>query len=125
LTFFLDNMLPPALAPVLRTLEYDVVHLREHFPADTKDEQWLPEVGKRRWLILTVDLRIAKSRATQELLKAADTVAVFLFPSFQKLGRDQQVAWLVQHFADIRRRAEASRRGTNLLVRQNGKIERF
>lgn len=118
-------MLPPALAKVLRTLDYDVVHLREHFPEDAKDEQWLPEVGKNGWAILTVDLRIAKSRATQELLKAANTVSVFLFPGFQKMGRDEQVAWAVRHFSEIKRRAESSKRGTSLLARQNGKIEKL
>ena len=118
-------MLPPALATVLRTLDYDAVHLREHFPEDAKDERWLPEVGRHGWAILTVDLRIAKSRATHEILQAADTVAVFLFPSFQKMSRDQQVAWIVAHFSEIERRAESSKRGTNLMVRQNGKIEKL
>jgi PIN like domain len=118
-------MLPPALASVLRTLEYDAIHLREHFAEDTKDEQWLPVVGKEGWAILTVDFRIANSRATQEILKAANTVAVFLFPSFQKMGRDKQVAWIIEHFADITKRVESTRPGTNLLIRQNGKIERL
>jgi hypothetical protein len=118
-------MLPPALATVLRTLDYDVVHLREHFAEDTTDERWLPEVGKQGWAILTVDLRIAKSRSTQEVLKAANTVSIFLFPGFQKMGRDQQVAWIVQHFSEIERRAESSKRGTNLLARQNGKIDKL
>jgi hypothetical protein len=125
LTFFLDNMLPPALATILKMLEYDVIHLREHFAADTKDEEWIPVVGKKRWAILTVDNRIANSRATQEILRAANTVAVFLFPSFQKMNRDDQVAWTVKHFAEIKKRAESTAMGTNLLVRQNGRIERL
>lgn len=116
-------MLPPALATVLKTLDYDAVHLREHFPADAKDEQWLPVVGENGWAILTVDVRIAKSRATQEILRAANTVAVFLFPAFQKMARDKQVAWIIEHFADFQERVERTPKGTNLLVRQNGKIE--
>ncbi|HEY0394100.1 MAG TPA: DUF5615 family PIN-like protein [Candidatus Elarobacter sp.] len=122
---FLDNMLPPALADVLRALEYDVVHLREHFAPNAKDEDWLPVVGKRGWAIVTVDHRIAKSRATQELLKAANTVAVFLFPSFQALNRDKQVAWIVEHFSVIRSAVESAKRGTNLTARQNGKLEKL
>jgi hypothetical protein len=118
-------MLPPALATVLRTLDYDAVHLREHFPDNAKDEQWLPVVGRNGWAILTVDLRIANSRSTQELLKSADTVAVFLYPSFQKMGRDKQVAWIIEHFAEIKRIVESTKRGTNLLVRQNGKLEKL
>jgi hypothetical protein len=59
------------------------------------------------------------------VLKAANTVAVFLFPAFQNMGRDQQVAWIIQHFSEIKHSAESAQRGTNLLVRQNGKIEKL
>jgi len=52
-------------------------------------------------------------------------VSVFLFAGFQKMGRDEQVAWAVRHFSEIERRAESSKRGTNLLARQNGKIEKL
>ena len=29
-----------------------------HFAQDCPDEEWLPEVGRRRWIVLTRDLRI-------------------------------------------------------------------
>lgn len=118
-------MLPPALGAILRTLGYDVVTLREECPPDAKDVDWIPTVGKNGWIIVTVDHRIAKSHATREALKTANTVAVFLYESFQRQKRDDQVAWLVKHWRTIEDRCARVSNGTNLLVRQNGKIEIF
>lgn len=30
----------------------------DHFRSDAKDEEWLSEVGKKRWIVLTKDRRI-------------------------------------------------------------------
>jgi hypothetical protein len=40
-----------------------VERLREHFPPGTADQEWLTEVGKRGWVVLTKDKRIRRRPA--------------------------------------------------------------
>jgi len=41
------------------------VHVEVHddrFPPEAKDSEWLPQVGKRRWVVVTCDQRIRYRR---------------------------------------------------------------
>ena len=51
MTFFFDNTFPPVIVDILRLLDVDAVHLREHFRQDTKDINWLPEASRQGWVI--------------------------------------------------------------------------
>jgi hypothetical protein len=50
--------------------------LLEHFPHATRDEDWLPEVGRRGWVVLTKDARI-RSNALERGAVVASDVALF------------------------------------------------
>jgi hypothetical protein len=60
--FFIDRSLGQytvAQALRARCLPREVVHVHdEHFPDATRDEDWLPQVGRRGWVVLTKDARI-------------------------------------------------------------------
>jgi hypothetical protein len=45
----------PSVADPLRAQGYEVVCLNEEFPLGTKDEDWIPHVARRGWVILTRD----------------------------------------------------------------------
>jgi hypothetical protein len=49
----------------------------DHFPSDAKDRDWLPEVGARRWIVLTKDRRIRYRGPEREALLTA-RVATFV-----------------------------------------------
>jgi hypothetical protein len=58
-----------------------VVELHDdHFPQGTPDAEWLPDVGRRKWIVLTKDTRIRyRSNEKQALLAAG--VRAFAFAS--------------------------------------------
>lgn len=59
LVFFLDrNLGKYTIADALRQAGARVEIHDDHFPRDAKDEEWLREVGRRGWIILTNDKRI-------------------------------------------------------------------
>ncbi len=58
-----------------------IVHLHDdHFPQDTEDVEWLTEVGKRNWLVLTKDKWIRRRQLERDALLAAK-LRVFCFMS--------------------------------------------
>lgn len=46
-----------AIAEALRRAGSEVEIHDRHFPQDAKDTEWLPEVGRRGWVVLTKDAR--------------------------------------------------------------------
>ncbi len=59
LVFFIDRSLgQEVIASKLREAGYLVETHQSHFKPDAPDEEWIPEVGRRDWVILTKDSRI-------------------------------------------------------------------
>ena len=59
LIFFLDRSLGKHIvANALRQAGAVVKLHDDHFPQDARDEEWLREVGRREWIVLTKDSRI-------------------------------------------------------------------
>lgn len=57
-TFFLDRSLGKhTVANALRTSGFEVLVHDDHFAQNATDEQWLGEVGKKGWIVLTKDKR--------------------------------------------------------------------
>ena len=58
-TFFIDRSLGQKIvAQALRAAGATVVVHDDRFPADAPDEEWLREVGRRGWVVLTRDKMI-------------------------------------------------------------------
>ncbi len=62
LTFFLDYQMGRyVVAEALRAAGARVeVHI-DHFPQNAPDTEWLPEVGKRGWVVITRDQNIRRN----------------------------------------------------------------
>ncbi|MDQ3565916.1 MAG: hypothetical protein M3436_18075 [Pseudomonadota bacterium] len=62
LTFFLDYQIGRYIvAEMLRGAGARVeVHL-DHFPGNTPDHEWIPEVGRRGWVLITKDQNIRRN----------------------------------------------------------------
>jgi hypothetical protein len=79
LTFFIDAALGRVtVAESLRAEGLDVVLHDEVFPEGSPDEEWLPEVGRQGWVLLTKDDRIRSTTAQREILLAAGVQAFIL-----------------------------------------------
>ena len=62
--FFLDSCLGRhVVAEALRTAGAEVKVHADYFREDALDDEWLDQVGKRGWLVLTKDKRIRYRRA--------------------------------------------------------------
>lgn len=79
-TFFIDRCLgkydvPAAVGGALLAGESVLVH-DDLFRQDTDDEEWLPQVGERGWVVLSKDPAMRRSPLVVEALRAAGA-AVF------------------------------------------------
>jgi hypothetical protein len=54
-TFFVDQNLRGRFAAHLRLAGLKIEELQSHFPPDTLDVDWLPFVGERGWVAITMD----------------------------------------------------------------------
>lgn len=59
----------------------------DHFSQAAQDEAWFPEVGKRNWIVLTKDARIAK-RLTERLAVANANIKMFVLTSQSLSGSE-------------------------------------
>ena len=60
-TLFLDECLGARdVAEALRSVGATVEILLDHFDTGTPDEEWLPVIGQREWVLLTKDKLIRK-----------------------------------------------------------------
>jgi predicted nuclease of predicted toxin-antitoxin system len=87
-TFFIDRCLGNKL--IVKTLRAAGVNVEihdDHFGKNTQDVDWIPEIGRRGWIILTKDARIGKNQI--ERLAVADArVRMFVLVSQNLSGVD-------------------------------------
>lgn len=102
--YFVDRSLGGHLvADALREAGARVEVHDDHFRQDCPDEDWLAEVGRRRWVVLTKDERIAYRRLECEAVHAA-RVRMFVLVAGHLTGPKMAVAFatalpLMQRFA--------------------------
>jgi hypothetical protein len=88
ITFFIDRCLGNKLiVEILRGAGLVVEIHDDHFGKNAPDVDWIPEIGKREWIILTKDARIGKNQI--ERLSVADSNArMFTLASQSLSGAD-------------------------------------
>jgi len=79
--FFLDrNLGRNKFSNILRAKGLRIEVHDDHFNPDASDPEWLTEVGKREWVVVTVDRRI-RYRQLEWLAFKAGMVRAFAFSS--------------------------------------------
>jgi hypothetical protein len=85
LIFFIDRSLGKKIvAQALRQIGAAVEIHDEHFAPDAKDEDWLVEVGRRGWIVLTKDDRIRYRITERAAIVSARVRAFVLTPRSSK-----------------------------------------
>lgn len=75
--FFADRNLGVNVFPATLRAEGITVHVhQDHFPQDAADVDWMPEVARRGWPILSHDIRISRDRLEVEAIMTSGA-AVF------------------------------------------------
>jgi hypothetical protein len=88
ITFFIDRCLGGRIiVEKLRNAGISVEVHHEHFPDDAPDVYWLPEVGKKGWIVLTKDKNIGKNLMERFAVTRAN-IRLFTFASQSLSGED-------------------------------------
>ena len=86
--FFLDrNLGHEDVGAALRAQGAQVEEHSKHFPSDAPDRDWLLEVGRRGWAVVTQDDRIRYRNAERTAARAAN-VALFIFTGKRMRGSE-------------------------------------
>src|SRR5262245_8155353 len=102
LIFFLDrNLGKKAVADALRQAGVEVHVHDDHFPPEAREEEWLAEVGKRGWIVLTKDTRIRYRSSELAALVKANVTAFALTAG--NLRGEEMAAVFVKALPTIRR----------------------
>ena len=75
--FFADRNLGVHVFPSIVRESGVTVHLhQDHFPQNAADVEWMPEVARRGWIIISPDIRISRDRLEVEAIMTSGA-AVF------------------------------------------------
>ena len=75
---FIDRSLGRHAIPDALRMQGVEVHVHDDdFPQDARDEEWLPEVGRRGWAVITKDAKI-RYRLTEQAALIAGGVRAFI-----------------------------------------------
>lgn len=102
--FFVDRCLGSKTVPqALRKSGAIVEFHDDHFAKDAKDTEWLPEVGKKGWIVLTKDAHIGK-RTLERIAVTRAGIRMFVLASQNLSGADmaeifKQAIRAMQEFA--------------------------
>ena len=90
--FFFDNNISQHLTDGIKAFGEDVIHLKEIFPQDTSDAEWLKYIGERQFVLITRDERVRRNPAELSALRIYKVGAFFLG------GKNLNKCKLIQQF---------------------------
>lgn len=102
--FFVDRCLGSKKVPeALKGAGVIVEFHDDHFAKESQDTEWLPEVGKKGWIVLTKDAHIGK-RTLERIAVAHAGIRMFVLASQNLSGADmaevfKQAIKAMQEFA--------------------------
>lgn len=108
-TFFIDRCLgKKRIAQVLTKAGITVALHDDHFPDNAQDVDWLPEVGKKGWVILTKDSSIINNKL-ERIAVASANVKMFTLTSQNLSGEDMANVFLsaIEKMEDLVRKNQA------------------
>jgi hypothetical protein len=116
-TYFIDRNLGKSFSDALKSAGLQVERADDHFPIDTPDDVWLPEVARKNWLAVTRDARI---RYSPLALAALMTSGARLFVIVGNLTAAGAADVFLRRQRKIERLAEAEKSAFIAKVRRDG-----
>lgn len=117
--FFVDNNLSDYLAKGMKAFGEDVVHLKEYFPEETKDVDWLKFIGENDLILITRDERIRRNPAELSAFRKHNVGAFFL--GGKKLDKCKIIQQVVHNWPKIKQYAIEERRPFAFRIPPTGK----
>lgn len=94
ITFFVDRCLgSKSIVEMLQSTGINIEIHDQHFDKGAQDVDWLPEVGKRGWVVLTKDANIGKHTLERIAVTRAQ-VKMFVLASQSLSGTDMAAIFL-------------------------------
>ncbi|WP_017305046.1 hypothetical protein [Spirulina subsalsa] len=91
--FFLDRCLGKhPIIEILRSTGVAVEVHDDHFPQNAQDVEWIPEIGRKGWVVLTKDERIARNLIERRAIAYAN-IRMFTLVSKQLSGEETAIAF--------------------------------
>ncbi len=122
MNYFFDNNFSPRLVYILRELGVDVTALRDQFPPDTKDRDFLPHLNGDDHVFVTCDKRILTRQIEALALKECGVSAVFFKNFWPNMGIWEQAQWITRHWRTIEATTNGFRSPSYFEVNHNGKL---
>ena len=124
--FFFDNNLSPHLARAMHSLSepdgHSVVHLREKFPQNVSDTEWIEGLAAEgHWIVVSGDLNIHRARLEKAVWRNAKLVGFFLARGWMNLEPLDQAWRLVKWWPAVLRQAGLAAPGSTYLLSVNAK----
>ena len=121
--FFIDRSVGRKIAGPLRDAEFTVELHDDHFAQDAPDEEWLTEVGHRRWFVITRDERI-RYRYLEATAAYEARVGLFVLVSKNLTGLQTAEA-IIKARNHIRRFISSHRRPFIAKVYRDGRVQKL
>lgn len=100
-----DNNLAPALARALNELfvgQHEIIALRDKFPANTADIDWINALNKEgKWVIISGDRRITRNKAEKRAFVSSKLIGFFLSSSLKDAKVTIQMQRILALWDDI------------------------
>jgi hypothetical protein len=125
--FFLDNCLAIRHARALNEMvkpDHSFTHLQAKFRPDSKDEEWIRQLGREGdWIVISGDYRIGKSAHERKAWHQSGLTAFFLSKGWTNLPPLLQHSKLALILDKIIEHARTAESGTGFSISMNGRIE--
>ncbi len=120
--FFFDNGFPPPLPPAINALckdEHYVAHLREHYPANTPDDEWITDLSiDGNWVIITKDNRISRN----PVWKTANVTTIFITKGLQNAAF-WDMAWkIIKAWPLVLKTVDSNPQGSIITIKHNSTV---
>lgn len=106
--FFVDNNLGQQLASGMKAFGEDVIHLKDVFPENTDDTEWLEHIGSRGVFLITRDEKVLRRPLELESLMRHRVGAFFL--GGKNRSRCELIQRLVRNWPRIKEHAAKAKR---------------
>ncbi|MBE9239700.1 hypothetical protein [Synechocystis salina] len=93
IVFFIDRCL--GKHPILEMLRETGINVEihdDHFPQNTPDQFWIPQIGEWGWIVLTKDARIARNTMERQAVARAG-IRMFTLASKKLTGEETAIAF--------------------------------
>lgn len=124
-TFFFDNDISFRIAHALRHFVegHEVLALRDRFPTNTPDSEWIPEVGKHGWIVISRDHNQRRMESEHAALRQSGVRVLYVRNGDKQDDLFTDAARIIKNWPKIEAWAMKAESGTLARLNTSDRIE--